>query len=358
MKAFPSDFCESLNDKTDINYGQAISQAKHGRMTHSKQKRRRLMKAIVCTGYGSPDVLQLKEVEKPTPRKSEVCIKIFATAVTASDCIVRGFKLPIWHPVGLMMGLVIGFKKPRNPILGMVFAGEVESVGKDVKSFKIGDQVFGWTVKSSIQIRFGTYAEYKCLPEDSVMTLKPANVSYEEAAAVPYGGLLALHFLKKGNIQNGHKMLIYGASGAIGTSAVQLAKSYGAEVTGVCSTTNLEFVRSLGADKVIDYTKEDLANRGELYDFVLDAVGKRKSSELKEQCQNALTPNGKYISVDDGSPKASVENLNFLKELVEAGQLKPVIDRRYPLEQMVEAHRYVDKGHKKGNVVITVAHNH
>jgi NADPH:quinone reductase-like Zn-dependent oxidoreductase len=315
------------------------------------------MKAIVCTKYGPPEVLQLKEVEKPTPRKNEVCVKIFATAVTASDCIVRGFKLPIWHPLGLMMGLVLGFKKPRNPILGMVLAGEVESVGKDVKLFKNGDQVYAWTIKSPIQIRFGTYAEYKCLPENSVIALKPFNISYEEAAAVPYGGLLALHFLKKGNIQNGQKVLIYGASGSIGTSAVQLAKYYGAEVTGVCSTTNLELVSSLGADKVIDYTKEDIPNRGELYDFILDAVGKSKSSTLKLQCKNALTANGNYISVDDGSPKAPVENLILLKELVEAGQLKPVIDRRYPLEQMVEAHRYVDKGHKKGNVVITVGHN-
>jgi NADPH:quinone reductase-like Zn-dependent oxidoreductase len=315
------------------------------------------MKAIVCTKYGPPEVLKLKEMEKPTPKNNEVLIKIFATAVTASDCIVRGFKLPIWHPIGLMMGLVLGFNKPRNPILGMVFAGEVESAGKDVKLFKNGDQVYGWTMKSSLQIRFGTYAEYKCLPENSVIASKPSNLTYEEAAAVPYGGLIALHYLKKGNIQNGQKVLIYGASGSIGTSAVQLARYYGADVTGVCSTTNLELVKSLGADKVIDYTKEDITNRGELYDFILDAVGKSKSSNLKLQSKNALTPDGKYISVDDGSPKANVENLNSLKELVEAGQLKPVIDRRYPLEQMVEAHRYVDKGHKKGNVVITVEQN-
>jgi NADPH:quinone reductase-like Zn-dependent oxidoreductase len=315
------------------------------------------MKAIVCTKYGPPEVLQLKEVEKPTPKNNEVLIKIFGTAVTASDTIVRGFKLPLWHPVGLMMGIVIGFNKPRNPILGMVFAGEIESVGKDVGLFKKGDQVFGWTMKSSIQINFGTYAEYKCLPEDSVMALKPINVTFEGAAAVPYGGLIALHYLKEGDIQNGQKVLIYGASGSIGTSAVQLAKYYGAEVTGVCSTKNLDFVKSLGADKVIDYTKEDSVNGGELYDFVLDAVGKKKSSKLKMQVENSLFPNGKYISVDDGSPKAAVEDLLFLKELVEEGQLKPVIDRNYRLEEMVEAHRYVDKGHKKGNVVIIVEHN-
>lgn len=307
------------------------------------------MKAIVCTKYGPPEVLQFQEVEKPTPRNNEVGIKIFTTAVTASDCIIRGFKVSRrrWIPGRLLLGLT----KPRKSILGLVLAGEIVTVGKDVKRFQRGDRVYAFT-----GFRFGAYAEYTCLPEDSVIALMPSNLSNEEAAAIAFGGLLALHFVRKGEIQSGQKVLIYGASGAIGTAAVQLARHFGANVTGVCSASNLELVKSLGAEQVIDYTNESVTNRGELYDFVFDAVGKRKSSPLKVQCQTALTPNGKYISVDDGSPKLHSEDLLFLTELVEAGKLKPVIDRCYPLEQIVEAYRYVEQGHKKGNVVITVEH--
>jgi NADPH:quinone reductase-like Zn-dependent oxidoreductase len=313
------------------------------------------MKAIVCTRYGPPEVLHLEEVSQPTPRANEVLIKIHATSVTASDCIIRGFKLPRLSPLGFMMGLAIGFSKPRKPILGMVLAGDVDAVGEDVRRFEPGDPVYGSTFRPN-QIRFGAYAEYVCLAEDSLIAAKPANIGYEEAAAVPYGVNLALHYLREGQVQSGQQVLIYGASGAIGTAAVQLASRHlGAEVTGVCSTANIDLVRSLGADQVIDYTDEDSISRLGRYDLVLDAVGKSKSSPLKVASQQALKPNGKYISVDDGSPRNRLEYLELLTTLIEAGQFSPVVDRRYPLEQMVEAHRYVETGHKKGNVVITVS---
>ncbi len=303
------------------------------------------MRAIVCTRYGPPEVLQLQDLPKPTPRSNEVCIKIFATAVTASDCIVRAF---IVRPrLKLLMGAVLGFTKPRNPILGLVLAGEVESVGSGVTQFRPGSQVYAFTA-----FRFGAYAEYECLPEKAILAPKPSNVTYEEAAAVPYGGLLALYFLNKANIQNRKHVLVYGASGAIGTSAVQLAKYFGAEVTGVCSTANLSLVKSLGADAVIDYTQEDFTQNGARYDLIFNAVGKRKATL---QTEESLTPEGRHITVDDSTPRLRKEDLRFLTELVEAGRLRPVIDRTYPLEQIVDAHRYVDHGHKKGNVVIAVA---
>jgi len=316
------------------------------------------MKAVICTKYGPPEVLELTEMEKPVPKSDQVLINVKATAVTASDCIIRGFKMPGDHKfplkqiMGLMMRVAIGFTKPRNP-LGMVLAGEIESVGQDVKRFKKGDQVYAFTGYS-----MGAYAEYACLSEkDSTrgcLAIKPSNMSYEQAAAVTYGGVLAIHFLKKGNIQNGESMLIYGASGSIGTTAIQLAKCYDAQITAVCSSKNFELVKSLGADKVIDYTKKDSINMLETYDFVLDAVGKNKSSELKVQCKKALKPDGRYVSVDDGNVKLSSAYLVELREFIEAGKVTVAIDRRYPLEEIVEAHRYVDQGHKKGNVVITL----
>ena len=302
------------------------------------------MKAIVCTKYGPPEVLQLREVEKPAPKDNEVLIKVDATAVTSSDCYVRGLTLTLLYRIAARIAL--GFRKPRQPILGMVFAGNVESVGRDVRKFISGDRVFGID-----RFAFGAYAEYKCIPQDGVITAAPLNTTVEEAAALPYGGTLALSFLR-GKIQSGQKVLIYGASGAVGSSAVQLAKCFGAHVTGVCSSANLELVKTIGADKSIDYTKEDVTIMGDTYDVVFDAVGKRKSKGF--QYAKILSPMGRYLSVDNGSPKLHPEDLILLKKLVEAGKIKPVIDRCYPLEEMAEAHRYVDQGHKKGNVIITV----
>ncbi len=330
------------------------------------------MKAIVWTKYGPPDVLQLKEVEKPTPKDNEVLIRIYATTVTAGDCELRSLKFPIY--LSLVMRLWRGLIKPRGTsILGTELAGEIEAIGKNVKLFNEGDQVFG-----SAGLGFSTNAEYICLPEEPEgmeggVVIKPANMTYEEAATVPFGGRDALHFLRKGNIQSGQKILINGAGGSIGTYAVQLAKYFGAEVTGVDSMGKLDMLRSIGTDQVIDYTQEDFAKSGETYDVIFDVVGKISFSRSKR----SIKQNGYYLLANPGSQmvrglwtrmtsskkvimepaSGTIEDLIFLRELIEAGKIRSVIDRHYPLEQTAEAHRYVEKGGKKGNVVITVGHN-
>jgi NADPH:quinone reductase-like Zn-dependent oxidoreductase len=325
------------------------------------------MKAIIYTKYGPPDVLNLADVEKPIPNDNEVLVKVYGTTVTVADTRTRSFTVPpsFWLPARISLGLF----KPKNAVLGAELAGEVEAIGQDVTRFQIGDQIFAATLP-----HFGAYSEYICLSEDAVVAIKPSNITYEEAAALPIGARTALHYVRKANIQRGQKVLVYGASGSVGTYAVQLAKYYGAEVTGVCSTTNLALVKSLGTDRVIDYTEEDFAQSGKKYDVIFEAVDKSSFSD----CMKALKEDGVYLNITlplpsmqmlwtkltsnkqvmlGENPPESAGDLIFLKELVEAGKLKPVMDRTYSMEQIVEAHRYVDKGHKKGNVAITMGIN-
>jgi len=333
------------------------------------------MKAIVLIKYGPPEVLHLKEVEKPTPKNNEILIKVLATPVNFGDALVRDFKAVsprIFHMPFLfwLMGKIyFGFIKPKIPILGSEFSGEVESVGKDVNRFSKGDPVFGYRGP-----RMGAYAEYLCMPENGVVAPRPANMTYEEAAAVPYGAIMALNVLRKANLKPGQKILVNGASGGIGPALVQLARfHFGAIVTGVCSTPRLEYVRSLGAEKVIDYTQEDFADSGETYDCIVDILGKSSLA----RCKRSLRPKGRCLFVSfkmkqvfqmlwtsmSGGKKAvcvvsseKAADLTFIKELIEAGKIKAIIDRRYPLEQAADAHRYVGQGQKKGNVVITLGH--
>ena len=302
------------------------------------------MKAIVATKYGGPEVLQLQDVQKPTPKANEILIKVRATTVSAGDFRMRSFTVPpaFWVPARIALGLT----KPKQPIYGMELAGEVEAIGNGVTKFKVGDQVFASTLTES----FGGYAEYKSFPEQGMVAIKPANITYEEAAAFPIGATTALRLLRKGNIQRGQKVLIYGASGSVGSYAIQLAKYFGAEVTGVCSTSSVDVVRSLGADHVIDYTKDDFSAIAERYDVIFDTIAKFP----KSQYSKVLAPNGSYITIAKLETKENKDNLVFIKQRIEAGEIKAFIDRCYPLEQMVEAHRYVATGHKKGNVVITV----
>lgn len=324
------------------------------------------MKAVVASQYGSPDVLQIKEVEKPTPKDHEILVKIRATTVNVGDCRMRSFTVPplFWLPARLTLGLT----KPKNPIFGFELAGDVEAIGQNVTRFKVSDAVFG----SAFRLNFGAHAEYKCLPESGFVALKPPRLSYEEAAAIPLGASTALYFLKQGHIQRGQTILINGASGSVGTYAVQLAHYFGAHVTAVCSGANFEMVKSLGADAVIDYTKQDFTQNGQTYDIIFDTVGTTQFPKSEKALKrggyylNTVMPTAGLVGgwykfrtgkhVVGGTVVEKTEDLAFLKELVEAGKLRPVIDQCYPLAQIADAHGHVDTGRKKGNVVITVSH--
>lgn len=296
------------------------------------------MKAVVYEKYGTPDVLELKDIEKPVPKDNEVLVKIYSTTVTAGD-----WRLRKADP--FLARLFNGLFRPKKvKVLGLELAGVVEETGNKVKSYKKGDAVF-----ASSGFTFGAYAEYKCLPENHLIAFMPSNMSFEEAATIPIGGLTALGFLKQAGIKSGQHVLIYGASGSVGTFAVQIAKSYGADVTAVCSTANVNLVQMLGADKVVDYTREDFTTLESRFDIIFDAVAKTS----KSACKHLLKPGGRYVSVT-GSPKSDPGDLKVLKELIESGKLKTVIDRRYRLDQIREAHAYVESYRKKGNVVVNI----
>lgn len=306
------------------------------------------MRAVVCPRYGPPDVLRLEERPTPVPRPDEVRIRIHATAVTSSDCYTRGLRLnPAYR---LLARLVLGWRGPRQPVLGMVLSGEVDAIGREVRTFEVGDQVLGFDRR-----RFGTYPEQVCWRADGILARRPESLSDVDAAALTYGGLLAAHLLRKGGVVGGRSVLVYGASGAVGTAAVQLARLTGAEVTAVCGPTNLELVASLGASTVVDYTTTELTRLTGRYDAILDAVGKAKSSAALRGSERLLQPGGRRVSIDDGAPQLRRDDLERLADLAAAGRFRAVLDRTYPLEEIVAAHRYVDAGHKRGNVVVTVS---
>lgn len=306
------------------------------------------MRAAVCTRYGPPEVLRLQDVAEPVPRGNDLRIRISATAVTLSDCYVRGLDLSPAYK--LMARIALGWSAPRRRILGMVLSGTVDAVGPECRTFRVGDEVLGFN-----RHLFGTYAEYVCWPEDGLIVLRPPELTHDVAAALPYGGLLAMHCLRRGGLSRGQKVLVYGASGAVGTCAVQLATHFGAEVTGVCGPSNLDLVRSLGATSVIDYTTGEMWEDGVAYDLILDAVGKRKSATAMRQSARALAAGGHSISVDDGAPKLRRDDLAIVADLAARGASLPVVDRTFELADIAEAHRYVGNGHKRGNVVIAVA---